>query len=169
MLTRHARTERHHMGSWKKSMRLSSLTVLALVSLCVPALGAAQGSTAPNPGNVALVNGQWFDGTSFHPRTVYSVGGRFTSNRPARVDTTLDLAGTWVVPPFGEAHNHNVDGVVEARTRQALARYVADGVFYVQIQGNFAVGEELTPTACDDPRDGLARHERLVDGARSAH
>ena len=89
------------------------------------------------------MNGQWFNGRSFEARTVYSVDGRFTSQKPARVDTTLNLAGQWVVPPFGEAHNHNVDGVVEGRTRAALARYVADGVFYVQIQGNFPVGDSL--------------------------
>jgi hypothetical protein len=76
-------------------------------------------------------------------RTVYSVAGRFTSSRPAHVDTTLDLAGAWVVPPFGEAHNHNVDGALESRSRDALARYLADGVFYVKIQGNFPVSEDM--------------------------
>ena len=89
------------------------------------------------------MNGRWFDGTTFRPRTVYSVGGRFASARPARVDTTIDLAGTWVVPPFGEAHSHAVDGAVEGRTRAALARYVADGVLYVQVQGNFPVSDAL--------------------------
>ena len=129
--------------------RLPVLLGLALAALHPPALCVAQGgppaaaASAPSARNVALVNGQWFDGMSFQPRTVYSVGGRFTSSRPARVDTTLDLAGTWVVPPFGEAHNHNIDGAVEARTRQALARYIADGVFYVQIQGNFPLGDEM--------------------------
>jgi imidazolonepropionase-like amidohydrolase len=123
--------------------RLLALLVLAIAALLRPPAAAAQGEPVPAARNVALVNGQWFTGTGFEARTVYSVGGRFTSTKPARVDTTLDLAGTWVVPPFGEAHNHNVDGAVEARTRQALARYVADGVFYVQIQGNFPIGDEL--------------------------
>jgi hypothetical protein len=59
------------------------------------------------------------------------------------VDRTLDLARTWVVPPFGEAHNHNIDGAVEERSRRAIDRYLADGVFYVKIQGNFPVTEEL--------------------------
>lgn len=95
------------------------------------------------PENVALINGQWFTGTAFEPRTLYSVDGRFTATRPARVDRTIDLAGTWIVPPFGEAHNHNIDGVVEERSRRAIARYLADGVFYVKIQGNFPVSEAL--------------------------
>lgn len=111
--------------------------------------GAAAEDAPPGPTtggatrSVAFVNGQWFTGAGFAARTVYSVGGRFTSTPPARIDTTVDLTGTWVVPPFGEAHNHNVDGAVEGRTRAALARYVADGVFYVQIQGNFPVGDAL--------------------------
>lgn len=126
------------------------LVGVAIATLLHPTVTVAQGGAplaagapAPTPRNVALVRGQWFNGTSFEARTVYSVAGRFTSTKPARVDTTLDLAGTWVVPPFGEAHNHNVDGAVEGRTRAALARYIADGVFYVQIQGNFPVGEAL--------------------------
>ena len=132
--------------------RLPVLLGLAIVVLlCGPAVSAAQGGNpsavrtpASGARNVALTNGQWFDGTSFERRAVvYSVDGRFASRRPARVDTTIDLAGTWVVPPFGEAHNHNIDGVLEPRTRQALARYVADGVLYVQIQGNFPVGDSL--------------------------
>jgi hypothetical protein len=131
------------------TMRRPGIGIAIAISLCLcPTLGAQEGAApgvAPAPArrNVALTNGHWFNGTTFEARTVYSVDGRFTSARPIRVDTTVDLAGTWVVPPFGEAHNHNVDGVVEPRTRQALARYVADGVFYVQIQGNFPVGVEL--------------------------
>jgi imidazolonepropionase-like amidohydrolase len=125
--------------------RLPRFAVLVASFAAPAAVSAAQDRppTAPPTRNVALTGGRWFDGTSFDARMVYSVDGRFTSARPARVDTTIDLSGTWVVPPFGEAHNHNVDGVVEARTRQALRRYLADGVFYVKIQGNFPLGEEL--------------------------
>lgn len=128
--------------------RLSLLLALAAAATSHPAAAAAQAdppaaATAAASRNVALVNGQWFNGRSFERRTVYSVAGRFTATRPARVDTTVDLTGTWVVPPLGEAHNHNVDGVVEERTRAALARYVANGVFYVRIQGNFPVGDSL--------------------------
>jgi hypothetical protein len=40
----------------------------------------------------------------------------------------------FVVPPFGEAHNHNVEGPwnIDAVVR----RYLEDGVFYVKIPGN---------------------------------
>ena len=127
-------------------MRRLALVAGLVAPLACPAvtcLAQAAPPAAARARNVALIGGTWFDGTSFHPRAVYSVDGRFTSAKPARVDTTIDLSGTWVVPPFGEAHNHNVDGVVEARTRQALRRYLADGVFYVKIQGHFPLSEEL--------------------------
>lgn len=96
----------------------------------------------PGPANVALLNGQWFNGKSFEPRTGYSVNGRLTFKKPARVERTLDLAGTWIVPPFGEAHNHNLNGI-EEWDRKALKRYLADGVFYAKMQSNFPVSGEL--------------------------
>src|SRR5262245_49887546 len=105
--------------------------------------------------NFAFVNGRWFDGKSFSSRTVYSVDRTFTSQKPAQVDRTLDLAGSWVVPPFGEAHNHNVGTGVEALDRQAIRRYLADGVFYVKSQGNLPLSEAMKTSL------GLNRHDSI--------
>jgi hypothetical protein len=91
---------------------------------------------------IALTNGRWFDGERFLPRTVYSVNGFFSFEKPARVGRTVDLAGGWIVPPFGEAHNHNIDGAVEERSRAAIRKYVADGVLYVKIQGNYPLTDQ---------------------------
>jgi imidazolonepropionase-like amidohydrolase len=79
---------------------------------------------------LALENGRWFDGSEFRERTLYAVDGRFTDVRPElpdRIWRTLDLAGGFVVPPFAEAHNHNVHDGADA----ALRRYLELGVFYV--------------------------------------
>jgi imidazolonepropionase-like amidohydrolase len=92
--------------------------------------------------NVALVNGKWFNGKSFESRTLYGVNGRFTAKQPARVDRTLDLSGTWIVPPFGEAHNHNIGTGIEDRDKEAIKKYLADGVFYVKIQGNLHLNDK---------------------------
>jgi hypothetical protein len=73
---------------------------------------------------------------------VYSVEGTFTFERPVRVDRTLDLSGAWIVPPFGDAHSHSLDGN-EGRDRKAIRRYLTDGVFYVKLPGNFPVSEAL--------------------------
>jgi imidazolonepropionase-like amidohydrolase len=93
--------------------------------------------------NVALVNGKWFNGKFFETRTVYSVNGRFTAKQPARVSQTLDLSGTWIVPPFGEAHNHNIGTGIEERDKEAIKKYLTDGIFYVKIQGNLPLTDDL--------------------------
>jgi hypothetical protein len=78
----------------------------------------------------AFLHGQWFDGKGFHQATWYSVQGRLTRTAPAGVVETVDLAGTFVVPPFGEAHNHNVEG--DWNVQAVSDRYLKDGVFYVK-------------------------------------
>lgn len=78
----------------------------------------------------ALINGRWFDGREFHRDTWYAVDGRLTRARPAIVDETIDLKGGFVIPPFGEAHNHNVEGPWDLDG--VVARYLHDGVFYVR-------------------------------------
>jgi hypothetical protein len=95
------------------------------------------------PPSFAFVNGWWFNGHTFEKRTGYSIYGRFTFKTPAQVDRTLDLAEAYVVPPFAEAHNHNLGTGAEDRDKAAIQRYLADGVFYVKIQGNLALTDEM--------------------------
>lgn len=80
--------------------------------------------------NYAFLHGQWFDGKGFQQATWYSVQGRLTRTAPAGAVETMDLAGAFVVPPFGEAHNHNVEG--EWNVQAVSDRYLKDGVFYVK-------------------------------------
>ena len=131
--------------AWASVCRLlpcAPLTTAILSLVLVPLSLLAQ-----NNSSIALPNGRWFDGRSFELRTAYSVDGRLTFRKPARVDRTIDLAGTWIVPPFAEAHNHNITGwehdAVEERNRKVISKYVADGVFYVKIQGSFPLTDAL--------------------------
>lgn len=80
--------------------------------------------------NYELVNGRWFDGREFQEAMFYTVDGRLTKAKPAVVDERIDLKGGFVVPPFGEAHNHNVEGPWNLDA--VVARYLHDGVFYVK-------------------------------------
>ena len=98
--------------------------LVALLLLLIPVAVTAQSART-----IAYTNGQWFTGQTFAARTMYAVDGVLRTRRPAAVDTTIDLAGGFVVPPFGEAHNHNVEG--SSRTDQVLNRYIAEGIFYV--------------------------------------
>ncbi len=70
-------------------------------------------------------NGRWFDGEKFVARNFYTVRGLLTTRKPPRVDRVIDLNGRYVVPPFGEAHNHNLE-------ESAIQRYLAAGIFYVK-------------------------------------
>ena len=91
--------------------------------------------------SIAFTNGQWFNGTAFEPKVFYSTGGYFTRKKPSRIDTTIDLSGLFIVPPFAEAHNHNLNGG-NPNNQKAIEKYVHDGVFYVEVPGNFYLGKE---------------------------
>jgi imidazolonepropionase-like amidohydrolase len=116
------------------SKKLAYLS-LAVAFLCFSTAGQT-------PPNTALVNGKWFDGKEFKARTVYSVDSRFTAKKPARIDKTVDLTGLFVIPPLADAHNHSIATGVDEWDRRAIARFLADGVFYVKIMGNLPISEE---------------------------
>lgn len=104
--------------------------VLGLIMLLSP-VAFGQGRAGESPlKQYELVNGRWFDGREFQDATFYTIDGRLTKVKPAVVDERIDLKGGFVVPPFGEAHNHNVEGPWNLDA--VVARYLQDGVFYVK-------------------------------------
>jgi len=64
------------------------------------------------------------------------MNARFTLVKPSRIDTTINLAGSFVVPPFAEAHNHNIGTGVTEWDKKAIQNYLSAGVFYVIIMAN---------------------------------
>jgi hypothetical protein len=92
---------------------------------------AGQSRAELPPGKIyKLINGQWFDGKRFERRVLYSVGGVLTAKRPRRIDEVVDLKGGYVVPPFGDAHNHYISG--PGNIDASLHQYLKEGVFYVK-------------------------------------
>ena len=82
----------------------------------------------------AYVGGRWYDGERFVPRdTTWAERGVFVARRPARVGRTVELGGRFVVPPFGDAHTHQLSG---ARSIGIAARYREEGVFYALVLTN---------------------------------
>ncbi len=79
--------------------------------------------------SMVLHNGQWFDGTGFQSGDRYIANGVFVARRPTTVDTTIDLHGAFVVPPFAEAHSHNLES---SRFEAVQKMYVERGIFYVK-------------------------------------
>jgi hypothetical protein len=82
----------------------------------------------------AFTNGSWFDGHSFKKRTGYAVGEALSFRRPPHVDAVVDLKGGFVVPPFGEAHNHNVEPL--NKIDDLIQRYLNHGIFYIKDPDN---------------------------------
>jgi imidazolonepropionase-like amidohydrolase len=105
----------------------------------VPALGSPDGYVRTNPmaPTYALVNGRWWRDGRFESRTMYAEGGLLRDGAPSQVDSTIDLAGRWVIPPFADAHSHNL---AFAAPRQDSVRdaYVREGTYYVQVLGDRA-------------------------------
>lgn len=141
------------------SLHRQSLLLLGIV-LLVPVLAAAIGGGRPtaerlpaetSPRTWALVGGLWFDGERFVERTLYAVDGVFTEQAPAVVDSTLDLSRLWVVPPYGEAHNHNVE---DHRIDMITTTYPADGIFY-------ALNPDAIPRFVERVRPVTARPETM--------
>jgi hypothetical protein len=74
----------------------------------------------------------------------------------ARVNETVDLGAAWIIPPFADAHNHNIsNGAGEDADRRAIATFLADGVFYVKIPGNVPLSDEGRRGLRVNTADGL--------------
>lgn len=118
--------------------RFRRFTLLACVAgySCTPSPSPVSRFPPRASRTIELRNGQWFDGEGFVDRPMYSVDGFFSETRPGHVDSLVDLQRGYVVPPFGEAHNHNVDASDAAAARAVVGKYLRDGVFYVQNPAN---------------------------------
>jgi hypothetical protein len=124
-------------GSRAWSLVFLPLTVLAVVPAAIGhgasarETGAGQPVASSGPDPVyEFRNGLWFDGRGFVERTMYAQDGVFVREPSAAVDSVVDLQGRWVVPPYAEAHNHNVEAGTGFADR--VRRYLSHGVFYVK-------------------------------------
>lgn len=107
---------------------------LLLGLFLVTQLSISQQNTAklnPNGLRIELTNGLWFNGNTFVKRTVWVKDGILSfSKENTQNDTVIDLTGKYVIPPFAEAHNHNLESDYELEKR--IKAYLDNGVFYVK-------------------------------------
>ena len=97
--------------------------------------------TKPSP-TIQLTNGYWFDGTTFKQRTVWVYDGKLSfAPMDSPVDTVINLDSQYVIPPFGEAHNHNLES--EYGLEKRIQNYLDHGVFYVKCLS--AIKKQLEP------------------------
>ena len=108
---------------------LRRLALLSLFSTALLTIGCAPRTDAPPAtSGTAFENGLWFDGEGFVPGTWYAVDGRLTRTAPSVIGQRVDLQGGHALPPFAEAHNHNLQNAWGVG--QAHARYREHGVMY---------------------------------------
>ena len=117
-----------------KYNRRSFLTASSL-ALGGLALGRMARSALAESDNYEFVNGKWFDGREFSERIFYSTAGMLTRTKP-RQFKSVDLAGQYVIPPFGEAHNHNVESLNKIDV--LITKYLQHGIFYVKNPNSLA-------------------------------
>jgi hypothetical protein len=115
------------MKTMKRSFVVFPLIFLLLVIFRNIHQAAAPSSEEKN---YEFINGQWFDGKDFGAATFYSVGRIFSAKKPGKVDKVIDLKGGYVVPPFGDAHNHYISG--PNKIDEILQAYLKDGIFYAK-------------------------------------
>ncbi|HEX8734968.1 MAG TPA: amidohydrolase family protein [Pyrinomonadaceae bacterium] len=109
----------------------------AAVSLVGLGLGARAFAQPPLQSKAyEFINGLWFDGDSFKIKRFYSTGGILTARKPGKIDSVIDLAGKYVIPPFGEAHNHNVEWSNEETFSRLRRTYLEAGIFYIKNPNN---------------------------------
>lgn len=111
-----------------KHLNLSRIISLIVLSLWGGVKDYGQRAQAVK--TTHFVNGYWFDGRRFVSTDFYAVNGLLVHSQPGQVDETVDLSGGYVVPPFGDAHEHNFDSV--ENTPAMVQTYLKDGVFYAQ-------------------------------------
>lgn len=97
---------------------------------CLISLGLlASAAGCRRDAGIEFRNGRWYTGAGFEDRVYYAVNGRLARRPPDSVTRVLDLQGGYVIPPFGEAHNHRPDGW--PGTERHVAQFVEHGIFYV--------------------------------------
>lgn len=97
----------------------------------------------------AFTNGLWFTGSGFERKTMYVVAGELRSSAPGSVDTTIDLGRRYVIPPFGEAHNHNIEG--SSRVQARIDQYLAQGIFYIKNPNSLPSAREVMAGRINTP------------------
>jgi hypothetical protein len=143
------------------SVALRTISLASLTSLITGCAARASVSEILDPGSpvhavvagpsLELANGHWYTGAGFTDRTFYAVNGVLRTERPARIDSVLDLEGGFVIPPFGDAHTHNLDGAFNLeKVRDA---YVREGTFYVQVLTNTTTGADQVRSRFNRPCD----------------
>jgi len=95
--------------------------------VCLALLMAAASASAAT----RYDNGLWWNGSEFVAESRHVIDGFFTDDQPDDTAVIIDLDGQYVIPPYAEAHNHNLQNPwLAGRFSEA---YVEAGIFYAMM------------------------------------
>ncbi len=123
--------------------------LLLLLIFAAISPNSAQNGNSQTGKNYQFTNGRWFDGKTFKKREFYSINAVFSDKKPAVIDETIDLKNGFVIPPFADAHTHNLDGVYNFD--KSVNAYLKEGTFYVQVLGNSSSGAKQARAVLNKP------------------
>ncbi len=78
--------------------------------------------------SIYFKGGNVYNASKFHQDDFYIIDGNITFLKPEVVDTIIDISGKYIIPPFGEAHNHSIDQNWELDRK--ISNYLSKGIFY---------------------------------------
>jgi imidazolonepropionase-like amidohydrolase len=103
------------------------------------------GAAEPVPDRTAYVGASVWDGEGFVRRDLVVDNGHLVDAPADSARRHIELQGAFVVPPFCEAHNHNLG--LPDDNESGIARYLREGIFYVGILSSLpALAAALRPT-----------------------
>lgn len=160
------------------ALALVPIAAVPAAPATLPLTNSRTSSPAPT---IHFVGGRWFDGVRFVAADWYAVDGRLTRKRPARVDITVNLVGRWVMPPFAEAHNHDLQNAFFAA--RASPSYISRGIFYSAqlcanpddirafrgFLGGLATPDTIFAEACISSSDGHPLGIALASAKKAAY
>ena len=85
---------------------------------------------AYSQGNLAFEGGFIYRDGQFEKLDFYVIDGNFSYERPAQLDSTMSIVNKYVIPPFGEAHTHNLDR--QWQMGFLPQQYANEGTIYIQ-------------------------------------
>ncbi len=105
----------------RKTLLAALVTIIFLAAISPGRLNAA---------NIKFINGNWFNGQGFTPRTAYSLNGLLSFTFSGTTDEIVDLQNGYVIPPFAEAHTHQFLDVMNFK--EQIDDYLFKGIFYAK-------------------------------------
>jgi hypothetical protein len=101
-----------------------------------------------NSHGLEFKNGYIFNGQTFKQKTFYVIDGLISDESPKTLDSIIDLNSNYIIPPYGEAHNHNMD---DYKTEEKIQNYLSKGIYYIKVPNILPRSRRNTESKINNP------------------